>query len=219
MTITTRVPPLNDPQGLLQTWGPLIREEDHLSNLQTVLKQRTSRTEILFDPHMPELLHNVIVVTEMQWETIGTGTANLWKASRFRNNRSANKKVRGRPWDPSRSVIPYKGQVGGIQHSLNFKNCLQLNPGEIPITNWFPQRTLDTCDQWLLVYGKDAWSIPSEVCIRKRIFMSNVILNLVQWFTTTWALIREGLPVVFSSESTCLIWNNIWIKMLVSVSL
>ena len=111
MAITTRVQFLNDPQGPLQPWGPLILDEDYWPNLQTVLKQRTSvgwqRTEILFDPQMPKLLHKVIAVTQTQYEIIGTGTGNLW---RFGNNRSANKKVRGRQWDPSISVIPYKVQ-------------------------------------------------------------------------------------------------------------
>ena len=151
MTITTWVQFLNDPQRPLQPWGPLILDEDHWPNLQTVLKQRTSvgwqRTEILFNPQMPKLLHKVIAVTQTQWEVIGTGIRNLWRTCRFGNNRSANKKVRGRQWDPSLSVIPYKGQGAGIQYSLNLnKNCLQLNPGERLITNWFPQRTLDTSD-------------------------------------------------------------------------
>ena len=87
MTITTWVQFLNDPQRPLQPWGPLILDEDHWPNLQTVLKQRTSvgwqRTEILFNPQMPKLLHKVIAVTQTQWEVIGTGIRNLWRTCRF----------------------------------------------------------------------------------------------------------------------------------------
>ena len=118
MAITTWVQFLNDPQRPLQPWGPLILDEDHWPNLQAVLKQRTSvgwqRTEILFNPQMPKLLHKVIAVTQTQWEVIGTGIRNLWRTCRFGNNRSANKKVRGHQWDPSLSVRGWEFNIPSI---------------------------------------------------------------------------------------------------------